>query len=158
VCRGVTDYFLRKFGQRTYAWNEPGMSVSLLEALGANGMDRMRILVLSGYLPWHGHGGGLLVGNLLRELNRRHDVTVLTFVWPDEEPYAAEVATVCRRLKTVPLSSLEAEVEQPRAMGLQVARTRAPGVIRKAWRSCRKPCAPEYGKFAPFRHAGVIGN
>lgn len=65
-------------------------------------MRPLRILIMAGYLPWHGHGGGMLVSNLLKQLHQHHDVTVLAPVSPGEEERVAEVAERCTSLITVP--------------------------------------------------------
>lgn len=93
------------------------------------------ILVLSAYLPWPGHGGGLLVGNSMRELNQRHNVTLLTYVSPDEELHVADVARLCRRLKTVSLPCGPAMTAMPEAGRLEAGRAPAAGVMRRAWRA-----------------------
>lgn len=95
-------------------------------------MTRLRLLVLSAYLPWHGHGGGVLVGNLLRQLSRRHEVTLLSYVEPGEERHLAEVAALCQHLETVAwqLEQPNAELSRSAASSQQAAAT---GVYR-AWR------------------------
>lgn len=101
----------------------------------------MRILVLSAYLPWHGHGGGVLVGNLLRQLSHRHEVTLLSYVEPGEEQHLPEVAALCQHLETIawqreqPYADLnrpDASARQPAATGMRCAWRRLPAPVRSS--------------------------
>jgi O-antigen biosynthesis protein len=65
--------------------------------------SRLRILVVSAYLPHLGtHGGAGRVFQLLKRVATRHDLSVLTFVEDDrDESFSDQVRAVCRRLETV---------------------------------------------------------
>lgn len=97
----------------------------------------LRFVVLSAYLPWHGHGGGVLVGNLLRQLSQRHEVTLLTYVEPGEEKHLPEVTALCQHLETVvwqrerPDSNLDQSTNP--------AKQATPTGLRRAWRGLPEP-------------------
>lgn len=65
--------------------------------------ERLRILVVSAYLPHLGyHGGGGRVFQLLRQVARQHDITLVTFVETLRELREAEqVNPFCRRMEVV---------------------------------------------------------
>jgi GT2 family glycosyltransferase/glycosyltransferase involved in cell wall biosynthesis len=65
--------------------------------------SRLRILVVSAYLPHLGtHGGAGRVFQLMKRVAERHDVTLLAFVEDDrDESFADQARAVCRRLETV---------------------------------------------------------
>ncbi len=64
----------------------------------------MKILIVSPYLPHPriGHGGGLVIYNLLRHLGPRHRITLLSFLQhPDEAAYLREIEPFVERIRTV---------------------------------------------------------
>ncbi len=65
--------------------------------------DRLRILVVSAYLPHLGtHGGAGRVFQLLSRVARHHAVDLLTFVEDERDAaFADQVRAVCRRVETV---------------------------------------------------------
>ena len=69
---------------------------------GTNGFP-LRILIVSAYLPRLGrHGGGNRVCSLLKEVAKRHEVSLVSFVEDEEE--AASVSSLrshCKRIETV---------------------------------------------------------
>lgn len=71
--------------------------------------SRLRILVVSAYLPHLGtHGGAGRVFQLLKRVAAKHDVTVLAFVEDDrDESFADQARAVCRRVETVRRRSFE---------------------------------------------------
>ncbi|MEW5868456.1 MAG: glycosyltransferase [Chloroflexota bacterium] len=110
----------------------------------------LRFLVLSAYLPWHGHGGGLIVGNLLRQLSRKHSVTLLSSITPEEYKYLHEVEASVSRLhlvNTAPIQRVEL------ASSDQTNKVERNSWIRRYWRKLPQPLrqkiyllrqAPEY--------------
>ena len=65
----------------------------------------MKLAVLSSWYPAPpANGSKLRAWHLLRELARRHDVTLLTFAEPGEAdaPESAELRTMCREVRVVP--------------------------------------------------------
>ncbi len=65
--------------------------------------ERLRILVVSAYLPHLGyHGGAGRVFQLIRQVSRKHDITLLTFVESDKErEQFSQITPYCRRLEHV---------------------------------------------------------
>ncbi|MFN7955128.1 MAG: glycosyltransferase family 4 protein [bacterium] len=64
----------------------------------------MKILIVSPYLPRSGigHGGGLVIYNLLRHLGPRHRITLLSFLQhPDEAAHLGEIEPYVERIRTV---------------------------------------------------------
>lgn len=100
-------------------------------------VTRLQILVLAAYLPWHGHGGGVLVGNLLRQLSRRHEVTLVSYVEPREEQHLPEVAALCQHVVTVPWQRENSHQDPARSAPLA-----QPGWVsrmRRLWRQLPAP-------------------
>lgn len=91
-------------------------------------MDRLRILLLTAYFPWHGHGGGLLIGNLIRELAHSHEVTLLTYIEPGEKDFLPEVEALCR-VVTVPFAEQSNHFEL-----FQTTKPSHTDVFRRVWR------------------------
>lgn len=67
------------------------------------GDKRLKILVVSAYLPHLGtHGGAGRVFQFLRRTAEKHEVTLLTFLeGPHEEPFLDQVQQCCHRVETV---------------------------------------------------------
>ena len=65
--------------------------------------ERLRILVVSAYLPHLGyHGGAGRVFQLIRQVSRKHDITLLTFVESDKErEQFSQLTPYCRRMEHV---------------------------------------------------------
>ncbi len=64
----------------------------------------MKILIVSPYLPRSGigHGGGLVIYNLLRHLGPRHRITLLSFLQhPDEAAHIGEIEPHVERVHTI---------------------------------------------------------
>jgi glycosyltransferase involved in cell wall biosynthesis len=62
-----------------------------------------RILVVAPYLPDPPHwGSAIRVRELVRELSRRHRVTLLTYVLPWQDKYVRGVRAICESVHTVP--------------------------------------------------------
>ena len=63
----------------------------------------MRILVVSSWFPYPpDNGSKLRAYHLLRELSKRHSITLLSFAEPGEERYADGLIGMCDALRTVP--------------------------------------------------------
>jgi len=65
--------------------------------------QRLRILILSAYLPHLGtHGGAGRVYQLMRRVASRHDITLLSFVEDEKDAsFEGQARAVCRRVETV---------------------------------------------------------
>jgi glycosyltransferase involved in cell wall biosynthesis len=68
------------------------------------GFHRMRILVISPYLPHpqSGHGTGVFMHGLLQRLTARHDVTLVSFCDQKELMLAEDLKTLPMKLHTIP--------------------------------------------------------
>lgn len=82
----------------------------------------MRILFLSSWFPYPPiNGSKLRAFNLLRELSRRHEVTLLSFAdQPDVNPAVPALANMCRAVEVV-----EAKPFRPRSGGSRIGYLRA---------------------------------
>jgi sugar transferase (PEP-CTERM/EpsH1 system associated) len=66
----------------------------------------MRILFLSGWFPYPpDNGARMRVFNLLKQLSRRHEVTLLTFTQEETQPDRGPIKAYCREVQTVPQRS-----------------------------------------------------
>src|ERR1039457_911231 len=64
--------------------------------------NRMKILVVTPYLPLPGaDGGGTVMFNLIRNLAARHEVVCLSFARQQDLSHLAQVATYCVEVTTV---------------------------------------------------------
>lgn len=100
-------------------------------------VDRLRFLVLCAYFPWHGHGGGVIVGNLIRQLAREHSVTILTYCLPEEVRYQSEL-----QLPSTVLHWVEAPDHNTTENNQHVesaSRGSKLGFVRKSWRKIPHP-------------------
>ncbi|HEY4690055.1 MAG TPA: glycosyltransferase family 4 protein [Anaerolineae bacterium] len=63
----------------------------------------MNLLVVSSWFPYPPNNGSKLRAyHLLRELSKRHIITLLSFAGPDEEQGTPGLSEICRVVKTVP--------------------------------------------------------
>ena len=90
----------------------------------------MQILLLTPQRPYPLHQGTTLRNfNLIKELSRRHSVSVLTFIEPDQNPAdPGPLPKLCRRVNTVPVPQ--------RTTGLrlrQMLATRRPDMSWRLW-------------------------
>lgn len=88
----------------------------------------MRVAILSPYLPHRrvGHGGGVAVRGLARNLARLHEVTLISLVRPGEHRHLDEVASLGLRVEAIPYTDQRAR--GPRRLALAAARL--PAVLR----------------------------
>lgn len=64
----------------------------------------MHILFVAPTPPVPTSGGRTRLHNLVKQLSTRHDVSVLSFVQPDEVDLLSTIATYCQSIETVPLA------------------------------------------------------
>ena len=90
----------------------------------------MRILLLTPQRPYPPHQGTTLRNfNLIKELSKRHQVCVLTFLEPDQDPQSpGPLLDLCQWVETIPVP--------PRSSGLrlrQMLLTRRPDMSWRLW-------------------------
>ena len=98
--RSMNDSTILEWTTRPLSYLQQGGSSALfLQAQPT----RLRILVVSAYLPHLGyHGGAGRVFQLIRQVSRKHDITLLTFVESDKErEQFSQITPYCRRLEHV---------------------------------------------------------
>jgi sugar transferase (PEP-CTERM/EpsH1 system associated) len=86
-------------------------------------MEPMKLLFLSPYLPYPPKSGGpRRVYGLIRELSRRHDVTLLAFTAPGEASAEALQATrqICAEVVTVENNKVDRALDWKRKRGIQL--------------------------------------
>ncbi len=98
--RSLSDSTILEWTTRPLSYLQQAGSSALLFPAQAG---RLRILVVSAYLPHLGyHGGAGRVFQLMRQVSRKHDITLLTFVESDKErEQFSQVTPYCQRMEHV---------------------------------------------------------
>ena len=98
--RALSDSTILEWTTRPLSYLQQAGSSALLFPAQAG---RLRILVVSAYLPHLGyHGGAGRVFQLIRQVSRKHDVTLLTFVESDKErEHFSQITPYCQRMEHV---------------------------------------------------------
>jgi len=80
------------------------VSPAVMRVASTSPRGPMKILIVSPYLPHPliGHGGGLVIYNLLRHLGPRHRITLLSFLQtPEEAAYVRDIEPFVESIHTV---------------------------------------------------------
>ncbi len=65
----------------------------------------MKILLVSPHLPYPGigSGGGSVIFNYVKHLAKRHEISFLCFIIPEDEGHVSDLRMYCQRVETIPI-------------------------------------------------------
>lgn len=69
----------------------------------------MRILIVTSHFPWKGYGGGVRLYNTIKSLSKRHKITLMSVIEPDQEDLIKEITPYCEQIITINWKELERE-------------------------------------------------